>query len=88
LLEQTKQTELLQPIQPPLSTISPIKRSQISFNELTIEKEIGIGSYGKVYAGKWNGAPVALKFCKRKGDSEEFLKEVKLMLYMFFIFNE
>jgi predicted Ser/Thr protein kinase len=57
-----------------------MKRSQISFNEIQVEKELGEGSYGKVYLGKWNGAPVALKFCKKKGIMEEFLKEVKLMM--------
>jgi serine/threonine protein kinase len=83
-LEQIKQTEVLQSIQPSLlSSISPIKRSQISFNELTIEKEIAEGSYGKVYLGKWNGVSVALKFCKRKGNIDEFQNEVKLMLYVF-----
>jgi hypothetical protein len=88
-LEQIKQTEVLQSIQPSLlSSISPIKRSQISFNELTIEKEIAEGSYGKVYLGKWNGVSVALKFCKRKGNLDEFLNEVKLMLYVLFILND
>jgi predicted Ser/Thr protein kinase len=59
-----------------------LKRSQIAFSELTIEKLIGEGTYGKVCVGKWNGAPVALKFCKKKGSVEDFMKEVKLMLYV------
>jgi predicted Ser/Thr protein kinase len=49
------------------------------FDELAIEKEIGEGGYGKVYLGKWSGAPVALKFCRKKGKIDEFIKEVKLM---------
>jgi hypothetical protein len=57
------------------------KISQISFNELTIEKEIGEGSYGKVCVGKWNQAAVALKFCRRKGNMNEFMNEMKLMMY-------
>jgi hypothetical protein len=55
-------------------------QSQISVNELVIEKEIGEGSYGKVCLGKWNGAVVALKFCKKKGKLEDFLAEVKVMV--------
>jgi predicted Ser/Thr protein kinase len=54
-----------------LKRLSPseilLPRSQITFNELKIEKELGEGSYGKVCVGKWNSAPVALKFCKKKG---------------------
>jgi predicted Ser/Thr protein kinase len=61
---------------------STVKHSQVSFNELTIEKEIGEGSYGKVCLGKWNKAPVALKFCKKKGKMEEFMAEVKLMILL------
>jgi hypothetical protein len=61
---------------------STLRRSQISFEELVVEKEIGEGSYGKVCFGKWNGAPVALKFCKKKGSVEDFMKEVKLMMYV------
>jgi serine/threonine protein kinase len=56
--------------------------SQIKFEELTIEKEIGEGAYGRVCLGKWNSAVVALKFCKKKGKIEEFLKEVDLMMYV------
>jgi hypothetical protein len=56
------------------------KHFLISFNELTLEREIGEGSYGKVYLGKWNNIPVALKFCKNKGRIEEFMNEVKLLI--------
>jgi len=53
----------------------------IRFNDIFVEKEVGEGSYGKVYVGKWNGAHVALKFCKNKGQIEEFINEMKLMMY-------
>jgi hypothetical protein len=56
--------------------------SQIAFSELTFEKELGKGSYGKVYLGKWNAAPVALKFCKKKNRIEDFRREIKLMMYV------
>jgi len=54
--------------------------SQILFDELVIEKELGEGSYGKVCLGKWNTAVVALKFCKKKGKLEEFLTEINTMV--------
>jgi predicted Ser/Thr protein kinase len=62
---------------------SGIRRSQISFNELVVDKEIGEGSYGKVCLGKWNDAPVALKFCRKKSDIDDFMSEVRIMLYVF-----
>jgi predicted Ser/Thr protein kinase len=55
------------------------RRSFIQLEEITIEKEVGEGSYGKVCLGKWNGTPVALKFCRAKGKLDEFKKEMKLM---------
>jgi len=42
---------------------------------------LGEGGYGKVCVGKWRAAPVALKFCKNKGKLDEFINEIKLMLY-------
>jgi predicted Ser/Thr protein kinase len=60
---------------------SGFKRSQISFSELVVEKEIGEGSYGKVYLGKWNHAPVALKFCRKKENIDDLIREVKVMMY-------
>jgi serine/threonine protein kinase len=67
-----------------LATISQdpvLKRSQIiTFTEVTVERKIGTGSYGKVCLGKWNAAPVALKFCRKKGNLEEFMREIRLMI--------
>jgi predicted Ser/Thr protein kinase len=59
---------------------SAIEYSQISYNEILIEKEINRGSYGKIYLGKWYETPVALKFCKNKGKIDEFMSEIKLMV--------
>lgn len=53
---------------------------QISFNEIVVEREIGEGSYGKVFLGKWNDAPVALKFCRNNVSIEEFNSEIKVMM--------
>jgi serine/threonine protein kinase len=49
---------------------------------LIIEKQIGEGSYGKVCLGRWNTAPVVLKFCKKKGQMEDFINEIRLMMYV------
>jgi tRNA A-37 threonylcarbamoyl transferase component Bud32 len=57
--------------------------SQIPFAELEAAKEIGEGSYGKVYVGKWKRRPeisVALKFCRHQDKVDEFLREAQLML--------
>jgi serine/threonine protein kinase len=62
-----------------------LSRSQISFNELIVEKEIGEGSYGKVCLGRWNDAPVALKFCNKKTNLDDFLSEIKIMMYVIII---
>jgi serine/threonine protein kinase len=62
--------------------MNPLRRSQIPFNELTIEKEIGEGSYGRVCLGKWNTAIVALKFCRKREDIDDFLREAKIMMYV------
>jgi len=65
-----------------IQTISPTSTrcTQISIRELAVEKELGEGSYGKVCVGTWNGACVVLKFCKNKGQLEEFINEMKLMI--------
>jgi serine/threonine protein kinase len=74
-------------IKPPLficlgSSSASIKHTEISFNNLIIEKELGEGSYGKVYLGKWNYSPVALKFCKKGLDADDFLRELKILMYV------
>jgi hypothetical protein len=59
------------------------KSCQISYKELVVEREIGEGSYGKVCLGKWNDAPVALKFCHNKENVDDFVSEIKIMMYLF-----
>jgi predicted Ser/Thr protein kinase len=61
---------------------SSIKHSQIPFNQLTVEKEIGEGSYGKVYLGKWSQASVALKFCQTKRDVANLFQELQVLMYV------
>jgi predicted Ser/Thr protein kinase len=47
-----------------------------------IEEELGEGSYGKVYSGRWKNAHVALKFCRKKKGVDNFLKEIQIMMYV------
>jgi predicted Ser/Thr protein kinase len=54
----------------------------ISFGDIEVEKELGKGSYGKVWLGRWNGSPVALKFCRESEGLKDFLKEVYVMMYV------
>jgi hypothetical protein len=56
-------------------------KQQISLEDIEVLNELGRGSYGRVCLGQWNGAAVALKFCKEKGGLDKFWKEVKLMTY-------
>jgi predicted Ser/Thr protein kinase len=79
-LQQQKEQEKQPETESSSKTNSEITRKhQISFSSLEVEKEIGKGSYGKVSLGKWNGALVALKFCKEKEGFDSFLKEAALM---------
>lgn len=73
------QSNVSMPIQHILSKSGHKRHSLISKNEIAIEKEIGEGSYGKVYFGRWHGSPVALKYCKKKGKLDDFVKELNLM---------
>jgi len=56
------------------------KEHCIPFNELIVDKIIGEGRYGKVYLGKWNKIPVALKFCGVAGSINEFIDEANIMI--------
>jgi predicted Ser/Thr protein kinase len=65
-----------------LTTTKLLERSEIAFSEMIVEKELGEGRYGRVCLGKWNAALVALKFCKNKGKLDDFMKEIRLMVYV------
>jgi predicted Ser/Thr protein kinase len=65
-----------------ISEFELLRKTQISFTELVVEREIGEGSYGRVYLGTWNGAPVALKFCPKKAQNEDFFSEVRILLQL------
>jgi hypothetical protein len=58
-----------------------LPKSQIGYNELSVEEEIGEGSYGKVCVGEWNETRVAIKFCRNKTKLNEFMHEMRLIMY-------
>jgi hypothetical protein len=47
----------------------------INYNEIQVGKQVGLGSYGVVYRGKWKGVDVAVKrFIKQKLDERRMLE--------------
>jgi predicted Ser/Thr protein kinase len=77
---QSTQTQGVVSIERSKSSVELTKKHLIPFADVKIERELGKGSYGKVYLGQWDGAPVALKFCKEKEGLDNFLKEANLMV--------
>jgi hypothetical protein len=62
------------------SGVDTMKRNQIPFVDLEIEKELDKGSYGRVCLGRWNDTIVALKFCKETEGIDDFIKEAYFMI--------
>ncbi|PRP82404.1 hypothetical protein PROFUN_10180 [Planoprotostelium fungivorum] len=54
---------------------------QLLIRDVTVEKIIGQGNFGKVYKGDWNGTPVAIKGVKNQDDFQDnqFKEEIKLL---------
>jgi serine/threonine protein kinase len=66
----------------PLNQFS--KKLLIPYKDLGFTKEIGAGSFGKVFIGEWRGVSVAIKMNNRLSskDAESFLSEAKLTLQL------
>jgi predicted Ser/Thr protein kinase len=62
--------------------VESIKKYHIPFEQIEVETKLGKGSFGKVCLGRWNHAPVALKFCKGKEKLDDFLREANLAMYL------
>jgi RIO-like serine/threonine protein kinase len=56
----------------------------VPYSDIKFGKEVGKGSFGKVFVGKWNGKKVAIKEAQLEDPRarEEFFKEAFLMLGM------
>jgi predicted Ser/Thr protein kinase len=50
-------------------------------NEIVVEKELEEGATWKMCLGRWIDAPVALKFCKLTSNIDNFINEIKIMMY-------
>jgi predicted Ser/Thr protein kinase len=53
-------------------------RLKIPYKSLVFKKEIGAGSYGKVYVGEWKGTPVAIKVSSSVSDMDGFFDEARI----------
>jgi hypothetical protein len=49
-------------------------------SSIKLDRELGSGSFGKVYDGKWQQTQVAFKYCNVPSKMEEFLHEAALMM--------
>jgi hypothetical protein len=56
-------------------TSANLCRWVIDFNEIALGQQVGMGSYGVVFKGKWKGVEVAVKrFVKQKLDERRMLE--------------
>jgi hypothetical protein len=49
-------------------------------SSIKFERELGSGSFGKVFIGKWRQTTVAFKVCNVPGKMEDFMQEAALMM--------
>ena len=68
----------------PTSTMDISGQHSVPYNEIEFKKEIGSGSFGKVFLGTWQRTSVAIKICSTmsKEQINDFLQEAKLMMYV------
>lgn len=53
-----------------------VEPPRVSFSELKLEEVIGVGGFGKVYRGYWNGEVVAVKAARQDANEDiEVIKE-------------
>jgi len=59
---------------------STTRHTHIPFGEIVIERELGEGSSGRVFLGRWKHARVALKFCRKKKKVDNFVQEIQIFV--------
>ena len=59
----------------------------IKNSDLEIIKELGSGTYGTVYYGKWKGSDVAIKKIKPSCFTEDTVKQERLVIVSFPLFG-
>lgn len=59
----------------------------IKSSDLEFIKELGSGTYGTVYYGKWKGSDVAIKKIKPSCFTEDTVKQERLVIFSFALFG-
>jgi len=85
--EDTKESELTQSLitAEHLEEFNTEIRNIINADEISLEEQVGIGSFAQVFKGNWKGAPVAIKrfsffdIDSQKEVLDDFYKETALM---------
>jgi serine/threonine protein kinase len=69
----------------PASTSGLDEKFAIPYYELQLVKEVGVGSFGTVYLGKWQDRPVAIKEWNGKlklTEQQQFIREVQILQHL------
>lgn len=59
----------------------------IKYSDLEFIKELGSGTYGTVYYGKWKGSDVAIKKIKSSCFTEDTVRQERLVIVSFPLFG-
>jgi hypothetical protein len=64
----------------------PYQEWDIDFSELTVGTRVGIGFFGEVFRGVWNGTDVAIKLFLEQDltaeNMEDFCNEISILRYL------
>jgi serine/threonine protein kinase len=65
----------------------PYEEWNIDFSELTVGTRVGIGFFGEVFRGIWNGTDVAIKVFLEQDltaeNMEDFCNEISILRYVY-----
>jgi len=68
----------------------PFEEWNIDFSEITIGTRVGIGFFGEVFRGIWNGTDVAIKVFLEQDltteNMEDFCNEIYILRYQMYSF--